>query len=132
VGYCLEFKNFTQRATNTSAYFARNVSEKTQNGQYFAMIYALPLLCSLEFAPAYVVALAVSVGFVCRTNYVYYNPVLILLGYKYYALDIKNIHGEIENIIAISRKTINENSRITYQNLFGNLKLVKVLKDISV
>jgi hypothetical protein len=132
VGYCLEFKNFTQRATNTGAYFARNVREETQNGQYFAMIYALPLLCSLEFSFAYVVALAISVGFVCRTEYVYYSPILTLVGYKYFSFEIKNMHGEVENIVAITNETINENSRITYLNMFGELKLVTVLKDTNV
>lgn len=64
-----------------------------------------------------------------RTNLYYQNPILILLGYKIYVVQIKNPEKKElkeKNIIAISREKLVEDRVIKKKQISGNVFLMKL------
>lgn len=64
-----------------------------------------------------------------RTNLYYQNPILILLGYKIYVVQIKNPENKElkeKNTIAISREKLVEDRVIKKKQISGNVFLMKL------
>lgn len=96
----------------------------------FLTTYIIPLICIDLNKPRYAIIfliLLIIIGLIyVRTNLFYANPSLALLGYQINRIDIKTRSGTQENIIFISRNSVNEGQEVIFKQLDKNIFYGKV------
>ena len=95
----------------------------------FLTTYIVPLVCFNFVDTRYqlvLIILLVVIGVIyIRTDLFYANPTLALLNYRIYRVDGKFKDGIRENIVLISRKTLEVNQRVDYIKLDNRIYYAK-------
>jgi len=95
----------------------------------FLTTYIVPLVCFNFVDTRYqlvLIILLVVIGVIyIRTDLFYANPTLALLNYRIYQVDGKFKDGIRENIVLISRKTLEVNQRVDYIKLDNRIYYAK-------
>lgn len=95
----------------------------------FLTTYIVPLVCFNFIEIRYqlvLIILLVVIGIIyIRTDLFYANPTLALLNYRIYRVDGEFKDGIRENIVLISRKTLEVNQRVDYIKLDNRIYYAK-------
>jgi hypothetical protein len=95
----------------------------------FLTTYIVPLVCFNFVDTRYqlvLIILLVVIGVIyIRTDLFYANPTLALLNYRIYRIDGEFKDGKRENIVLISRKTLEVNQRVDYIKLDNRIYYAK-------
>lgn len=109
------------------------IEQKNDVGVTFLVTYVFPLFIDEVNTIRNFIILVSMVLFLIllllKTNLYYQNPILILLGYKIYVVQIKNPENKNlkeKNIIAISREKLVEGRVIKKKRLSDNVFLMKL------
>lgn len=107
---------------------------KLKNANYdhlsFLATYIIPLICFNFTNTRYVIVLGlllIAMGVIySKTNLLYANPSLALIGYNIFMADGKFKSGLREDLILISRQNdLSINQKVSYIKLFNNIYYVK-------
>lgn len=109
--------------------------KKIENRNYehltFLTTYIIPLIAFDLTKARYAIVLLlllIAIGMIyVKTNIFYTNPTLALLGYKIHKIEAQFRTGEIkQDIIIISRESVNLNDQLSYRKLNENIYYVRV------
>lgn len=109
--------------------------KKIENRNYehltFLTTYIIPLIAFDLTKTRYAIVLLlllIAIGMIyVKTNIFYTNPTLALLGYKIHKIEAQFRTGEIkQDIIIISRESVNLNDQLSYRKLHENIYYVRV------
>lgn len=109
--------------------------KKIENRNYehltFLTTYIIPLIAFDLTKTRYAIVLLlllIAIGMMyVKTNIFYTNPTLALLGYKIHKIEAQFRTGEIkQDIIIISRESVNLNDHLSYRKIHENIYYVRV------
>ncbi|MGE7599922.1 anti-phage protein KwaA [Lysinibacillus fusiformis] len=109
--------------------------KKIENRNYehltFLTTYIIPLIAFDLTKTRYAIVLLlllIAIGMMyVKTNIFYTNPTLALLGYKIHKIEAQFRTGEIkQDIIIISRESVNLNDQLSYRKIHENIYYVRV------
>lgn len=127
------FKSYKRKAAG-DLYTVSEVIEDKKCGLDFLLTFLLPILYELDnygSSVSFILIITLLYWLVLKTNYIYDNPILTLLGYRVYKFNATGSDGVQNNIIALSSYIIENNNRVKYLSIDENIWLVKVV-DIKI
>lgn len=99
----------------------------------FLTTYIIPLVCfnfvDMRYQLVLVILLVVIGVIYIRTDLFYANPTLAILNYRIYKVDGQFKEGLRENIVLISRTTLENNQRVDYIKLDNRIYYAKLKKN---
>ena len=132
VGICWVLLIYLAKNGPESQLFIREFESKDQEILTYLFIYLLPFIQSDNptFANKWItgiVSLAIIILFIAHVGAFHYNPVMRILGYRFYA--IKNAHG-VSNLLISNKDISRPDIRLQTVKLARNVRLYK--EDIDV
>lgn len=126
--YFIEFKAFTW-ADKKSGYEIKCVKDRDENSLNFFITIIVPLLINDAGTLNGALTLGLIVLFLCfllyNTKLFYSNPVLTVLGYRFYEFQFKE-NSEIQGIcVGISRNAVKDDSVIEYKQISDNVFYIR-------
>lgn len=129
----LIFKGTESGGWDSKGEMLKIIEQKNDVGVTFLVTYVFPLFIDeVNTIRNFIILISMIMFLILlllRTNLYYQNPILILLGYKIYVVQIKNPENKElkeKNIIAISREKLVEDRVIKKKQISGNVFLMKL------
>lgn len=122
----LIFNSYITRNQKASSTIDSIVYNEKANLNFF-VAYIIPISFQLDDMYkfiAYIIVIVLFVVLLLKTNLVYGNPVLYILGFKIYEIKFKN--GEVYNVI--SKKNLGVGDVVYSKKLFENVCYVRSVK----
>jgi hypothetical protein len=126
--FYIEFKAF-KWVDRKSGYEIKAIEENEEASLNFFLTIIIPLLIddvnTLQGAVTFLVIVAFILILLCRTKLFYANPILSVLGYRFFEFEFVGNDEVGGKCFALCRSQIGENHTVEYKKINGNVYYIK-------